>query len=569
MLSPQNGWQLTSFTWASAVTSDGTMYQATAVQGDGNPGTGAATLVYSSDGIIWTQVDSFPSTIDYVQSLFAVGNTVYVGTGFGYVYSTNDKGITWLPNTPEALDGSTVNAIVVDGSGNYYAGTNNGNVYYSTSSGESWTLVINQPTTGGGSISSLAIDDVGTLYAVTSETTTQPQYNSAPLAAGTWQTMGQLPLNKGNATAIAASGSVVYVGTDTSYVAYTLNKGQSWIANQVPNDISGVASLFVKQHALSPLFVESYGTIPIIGSSSTGTITVTNFGSTTATNVQASLSQLPAGVTSSSCASVPSKGSCLITLTAAIGTKAFAPTAFDVIDSSNNVISRAALVSSITPNNGVDFYFVYAVDGVNAYVIDSTDVSPSIVWSTNSSGGSSLTPIWGIAENSTSLAPYPNGTSGATKYLTQSNCFGATDGLCNSANILVYYNSIIAGSPIDLNSYATGLCYQSQAGGANQGDWYLPSICDLHGGIYLNRETNSFSSCSPMLTSAFSLHGLGALGGVLQELMFSSLWSSTETSITPYLSVWRHNFFPSGGGTLEGIRKDFDNSARCVRTLPL
>ena len=572
MLSPQAGWFGNYNTRATAVTSDGTMYQATGVQGNSVTGNGAATLIYSSDGITWTQVASFPTNNDYVQSLFAVGNTVYVGTGNGYVYSTSDLGTTWIPSTPAKVpDASTVNAIVVDGSGNYYAGTNNGNVYYSMNSGEFWTALTNQPA-GGGSISSLAIDATGTLYAVTSSTTRQPQYNSAPLT-GTWQTMGALPASDENATTIAASGNLVYVGTSNSHIAYTSNKGTSWSANQLPNDTSGIFSLTVsKTTSLSPLFVESYGTIQLTGGANTSTITLTNFTNTTANHVRAISNQLPAGVTSSSCDSVVSGGSCTITLTAEDSTSPFAPTAFDIIDDSNRVIARSALVSSVTPDGGSNYYYVYNVIGATAYVLDNTNASSGIPWSSNSTNtGVDYTSIWGIAENSTTTIPYPNATQPAGQTATQydlSNCNGATDGLCNAKNIVNYYTNHTS-PPVNASYYAAGLCSISTNGAASQGDWYLPSACELNGGIYLNVTTNNFSSCAPVLTGISSLNALAALGGNLQTLLSAGYyWSSTEHSGGPQFVAWGE-YFSTGGSGQGGVNKGGTLGVRCSRALTL
>lgn len=505
MLSPQGGWGgWDQETKATAVTSDERFYQATGVQGNGVPGDGAATLIYSQDGVSWDEVANALPTAgnnDWAQSLFAVGTTVYVGTGNGYVYSTSNRGNTWLPNTPAQVpDAATVNAIVVDANSNYYAGTSNGLIYYSTDSGQSWTALINQPS--GGAISSLAIDRSGTLYAITSSTTTQPQYNSAPLASGAWQLMLALPAVYDNARTIAASGTTIYVGTSNSYVVSTSDLGQSWSGNQVPNAPFGIASLFVNQAAsLSPLFVESYGTIRLTASSDTSVVTVTNFSSTTALNVTADISQLPTGVVSSSCASVVSGGSCAITLTAAGAINPFAPTAFNVIDDSNNVVSRSALVASLSPDVGSNYYYVYAVNGASAYVLDNTNVGSSVGWTPPLVVP---TAIYGISEASTTLSPNPS----SGQLMGQTACDGATDGLCDSRNIQIEYSGIPG-------SYASGLCYQSTQGNASLGDWYLPSACELNGGIYLNTTTHNFSSCSPVPTSAFSLHGLGALGGDL------------------------------------------------------
>lgn len=565
MLSPQGGWEFVNNaipnTGASAVTSDGTMYQATGVSGNGTAGNGGVTLIYSLDGIHWTQVASFPTNNDYVQSLYAVGNTVYVGTGNGYVYSTSNQGSSWQSGTTQVPDGSTVNAIVVDDSGNYYAGTNNGNVYYSTSSGVSWGLLTNQPA-GGGGIESLAIDTAGTLYAITANTTIQPQYNSAPLTTGTWQTMAALPALNGNALSIAATGNVVYVGTDNSYVMYTSDKGTSWNGNKVPNDSAGVLSLFVNQStSLSPLFVESYGTIQINGSSNTSSVSVTNFSNTTRSNVQANSSQLPTGITSSSCATVASGASCTITLTAAAGAQVFAPTTFDIIDSSNTVISRAALVASITPNGGVDYYYVYNVNGTTSYVLDNSDASNGVIWSSDGSGNyDNGVAIYGISEISTTLSPNPS----SGHIMGQTACNGPIDGSCNSNNTQIQY------SAIPTSFYAEGVCYQSTNGAASSGDWYLPSSCELTGGIYLNLTTNNFSSCSSVLTGIVSLYNLGALGGDLQGFLSTSngYWSSTEVSSDPQRLVWGLNAYPGGGSSPQYFfGKAGAALVRCVRAI--
>ena len=577
MLSPQGGWYWIHNTWASAVTSDGVMYQATGVPGNGTTGNGAATLIYSTDGITWQQVNNtLPSAdnADWVQSVFAVGNTVYVGTGEGYVYSTTDQGTTWLPSTgASSVDGSTVNAIVVDANSIFYAGTSNGNVEYSSNSGQSWTSLPNQPSTGV-SISSLAIDTSGTLYVVTADTTTQPQYNTAPLT-GTWQSMTALPAGDGNATTIAASGSTVYVGTNNSHVMYTTNKGQTWNGSQLPTDTSGINSLFVNESAsLLPLFVESYGDIQINSSSGTSTVIVKNLSSATVTNVHADSTQLPADVTQTSalCASVAPGGTCSITF-AASGTNGFTPKVFNIIDGSGYVISRTALVSSITPN-GTNYYSVYNVNGTTASVVDNSNASNGVYWGSNGTTDD-FTSIWGIAENSTTSTPYPNTTQPAgqtaTQYTGQQNCNGATDGSCDSTNIYTYYNTVIAGHPISTTDYAEGLCYANTNGGAGgTGQWYLPAACELNGGIYLNVTTNQFVSCSPTLTSIFSLYSLGALGGNLSTLLSAGgYWGSTEDSAFPQTGAWLQYFAPGGGGYQRTENKGHTLGVRCSRALTI
>ncbi len=591
MLSPQFGWAWDAATWATAVTvvnGTTTMYQATGVMGDGScinsQCNGAATLVYSSDGITWNQVtNTLPTSdhSDWVQSLFAVGDTVYAGTGEGYVYYTNNQGSTWGPAAPLIVpDSSTVRAIVVDANGVFYAGTQGGHIYYSTTSGQGWTPLTNQP--GGTAIQSLGIDTNGTLYVVTDITTTQPQYNTAPRTGGSWHLMTALP--SGNATAIAATGTTVYVGTNNTTVMYTSNFGEQWNGGQVPgggNNIS-ITSLFVNQ-SLSPLFVESYGIIPLNGGASqcglsgaACTVTVKNLSNTTVTNVHANSSQLPSGVTqqsSSGCASVAPEGSCFLTFGAS-GTNGFAPTVFSIIDNNGDAVSEAALVSSLTPN-GSNYYYVYAIDALNAYVLDSTnsDVNGSI-WSSNGTSAD-FTSLWGIAENSTIGNAYPNSSAPtgatATQYGAQQACKGATDGTCDSNNIYIYYNGYSAGNPVPTSDYAEGLCYANQDGGAaGGGEWYLPAACELYGSIYFDVTNNQFGSCAPALTGIFSLYNLGTLGGDLFSLLAAgTYWSSTEVSNDPMQSAWSQVLVPGGSGYLFFAGKSSPSSVRCSRALSL
>jgi hypothetical protein len=302
------------------------------------------------------------------------------------------------------------------------------------------------------------------------------------------------------------NGTTVYVGTTNSYVLYTSNLGSTWSEARLSSgDTSGITALFVGQTAsLSSLFIESYGIIPITNSAVTSTITVSNLSNTTATNVHVNSNQLPTNVTqtSPSCSSVAPGASCNITLTAN-GTKAFAPTAFNIIDNDNVAITRSALISSITPNSGTNYYYVYGVSGTAAYVVDNIDTSTAIIWSSDN---------------------------------------------------------------------AEGLCYQSTNGGALAGAWYLPATCELNGGIYLNTTTNQFANCSPIATSIFSLHSLGALGGALSTLTSTHLyWSSTEVSGFggPKQLAWAQAFFTGGGGSPYVNFKYETIGVRCSQALSI
>jgi hypothetical protein len=545
MLSPQGGWwrdQRPGF--VTAATTDGTLYQATGLSGNGTAGNGTVALIYSSDGINWNQVPTYPSNVDsdYVRSMFSIGSTLYVGTGIGYVYSTSNQGASWQSST--TVQGTeTVNNLVVDGRGNFYVIANS-QIYYSTDSGSTWNTLTNNPS--GTLVNGLAIDqNSGTLYAYTN--TALLQYNTAPMSgSSSWVTIPvPNPATYGPVSAIAAYGPTVYVATDTSYIHYTSDLGTTWVTKQLPTDTSGIKALFVNQTAaLSPLFVESYGHVRITSSEGTSTVTVKNLTNSTATGVVAKSSQLPANVTQTpapSCASVAPGGSCSITFTAS-GTSAFAPTTFDIIDSNQDTIARSALVSSITPNT-TNYYYVYNMNASTAYVVDNVDAG-SPFWSTDYSD------ISGITENN---------TAGVV------SCNGAQDGQCNTNAIVAYYLS-------PSTDYAAGTCALSVNGGATAGDWYLPATCEFNGGIYLNASTNQFQSCSSVQTGIASLFNLGILGGDLASFysgLNSVYWSSTEASVDSLYYAWLEKFFSGGGNYSYRTAKQEDYyRARCSRTIP-
>ena len=563
MLSPQAHWGSTfnQITYPFAVTSDGLLYQSTGAVDT------ASTLIYTSNGIIWSPINNpVPLSNNYSVSVFAKGNILYTGTGQGYVYYTTDQGTTWLPNTPSRIpSNAVVNTLVVDQNGILYASGSTAMIYYSTNSGQSWSELPNQPA-GGGTILNLAIDNNGTLYTTTRTSTTQPQYNYSPTTNGTWQPLSPLPGGSGNAISISVSGSTVYVGTSNGQLFSTSNLGTTWSGNLLPsNDGNGISNMFANQTTtLSSMFVESYGVIPLTNGAGSGSITVNNLTTTTASNVQVNSNQLPANVmqTSEPCASVAPGGSCTITLSAN-GTNAFSPTAFDIISGSGTSISRSALVSAITPDGGSNYYYVYNIDNGTAYVLDNNDASGGIVWSSNNSGSyDGGVAIYGISEISTTSSPNPS----TGQISGQTACNGPINGSCDANNIQTYY------SAIPTNYYAEGLCYQSSNGGATAGSWYLPAACELNGSIYASRTTNNITSCSTVSTGVASLNSLAALGGPLTSLLtYGYYWSSTEASTNSQTEVWFQYFIPTGGGSFQDFHDVKSNSkaVRCVRKLSI
>lgn len=532
-----------------AVDSSGTMYITTGTSG-------AGALFYSSDGIIWTPMNTQLPNNDTAASVFALNNTIYVGTGGGYVYSTTSNGTSWIPlASPSNLDGTAVTALFSNSSGTIYAGTNGvfgtsgGRVYFTVNNGSNWSQVgMDEPD--GGEIWSLTVDTTGTVYASTSNSGV---FNgSLPYItnyAGSWDSIGTLSSpGNGGLWSVSALGSTVYVGAGKGTIFYSTNPtsgSAAWTqtSHQPLGDGSPITSLLVNQSTtLSPLFVEESGVVPVGGGSTS--VTVKNLSNETVTNVHAQLPSSLNGVTqqeSSDCASVIPQGTCTLTFTSS---KAYIPQNIAIVGSNTmNPIERIALVFSI------DNYLVYNVNTSTgmAYVVDNSDTGSAAAWGTYGDD------IPGITENDTQ---------------TSSVCNGATDGTCDTQQIVTKYVGF---------NYAANGCYNKttdNTGNVSRGTWYLPSTCELNGGLYLNSTSNTYMSCSsptlgspsfPVTTGIFSLYSLGLLSGIIPGYF----WSSTEDSDNPQDGAWLQFFASGGGGSQGNDAKDDVFGVRCSRALPL
>jgi hypothetical protein len=241
----------------------------------------------------------------------------------------------------------------------------------------------------------------------------------------------------------------------------------------------------------------------------------------------------------SNCTTLASQATCNLNFTS---TRAYSPQNLAIVDGNGDTIYRSALVFSITPNGGANYYYVYSVNNTTASVVDNTNATGSPQkWSQTNDI------ITGITENDT-------GTGGT--------CLGAIDGACDTSRIVNSYT---------LNTnYAAGMCASSTRGNATLGAWYLPATCELNGGIYLNATTNTFGSCSPAVTSIFSLYSLGALGGSLSSLLNAAgYWSSTEYSDNPQAIAWFQFLFTGGGGGQGDDDKGNQTSVRCSQALTI
>jgi len=113
-----------------------------------------ASIAYSTDGMNWTPIASIPNggyNVKYANGLFVV-----VGSDSTYGLVTSQDGIHWLQ-----YNFSSNLACVAYGSGRWYAGDANSNLYYSTDNWYSYTTI-----TGTPNFASLVFGDtfVGTDY---------------------------------------------------------------------------------------------------------------------------------------------------------------------------------------------------------------------------------------------------------------------------------------------------------------------------------------------------------------------------------------------------------------------
>lgn len=330
-------------------------------------------------------------------------------------------------------------------------------------------------------------------------------------------------------------------------------------------------------------------------------ITIQNTGLTSATNVSVSTSNLPSGtnISGDTCtgSTLSGGGACIITLTP--GSTASSDSGSTACTSGTQPIEGTV---TVTADGGlstqINIYvlgygcqyqggFLYSVDdttpstgsmgGKVASLVDqaapyiTVPQATSIIWSSNGNGATpsdwDQAAILGIDESSTTSAPsptsppYPPGTPAFTA------CNGDTDGVCNSSNILSYYNfnrTSGGSAPTPLTYYAAGLCTATIN---TYSDWYLPAICELDAVSGGSGLVNCPSGMQSMVSSLSFL-----LGNPLctppsdTECLAGQYWSSTEFSMAPLSAAWSENFRTVGSSN-DFYDKSYQFGVRCSRAL--
>jgi len=365
--------------------------------------------------------------------------------------------------------------------------------------------------------------------------------------------------------------------------------------------------------ALSVTGITEYG---ISGTPSSGLariITITNTGSNSAINLVVTPPAWPSGTTNTTtCGSILAAGnSCTITVTPGAtatsdGTNpcssgtAPVPGVVQVGAVNSNIVSTNVLILSY----GCIYQggYVYAFDdttsntaSVGGKVVSTSDqASPfpnGIVWSSNGGNGggsgginfvnTSYDLIPGVASGSTSSTGSPTYAAFTTFFAstyTNTNpftsasfslCNGTTDGVCNTGNIVTFYNQFITNNtqanggtppftatagPTNITYYASGSCKQTIA---SFSDWYLTAICEMGYGPNYGCGSLAAPTLQNIQASLIDISGLSTLSG--------SYWSSTEGSSNALNSALAQNF--SASSTQFEYGKIGMHGVRCSRVL--
>ena len=349
-------------------------------------------------------------------------------------------------------------------------------------------------------------------------------------------------------------------------------------------------------------------------------ITIYNSGTTTANNVACPTSG-SASITSivcTGCGTILAGQRCQVTITPSGTASAAAyetnPTPITLSISGTNTNTLTPTINILTYGSVYQGGFVYEINdttpntgsigGTVASLVDQAEPyinsgpqTTSIIWSSNGVGSAQadvsydIIPLIAeivssndsyITAQSTFNSSYSN-TSTYPFPLSSAflSCSGATDGACNSANILTLYNTYmthygVGGSPYALSNgpttpsyYAAGLCTATISGNS---DWYLPAICEMDA---VNTSLTCPAGTQSMLGSLTAL--IGNPGATTPstscnppagtDCLAGYYWSSTEGSGNPHGFAWFEYFASSGGSGQFDFDKNNTFGARCSRAL--
>lgn len=290
-------------------------------------------------------------------------------------------------------------------------------------------------------------------------------------------------------------------------------------------------------------------------------IRISNSGLSPAFNVTYNLSKpLPDGssITPASCGTIHPANSCVLTITpgvtpsAEVGDRSSTPINLEIKGENTNTIST--LLDILSYGSIYESGYVFSIDdtipdlsSVHVKTLTLEDLvapNPGIIWSSKGTGAKnddvSNDYISGITE--VSIVP----------------CVGASEGQCNTDEIVHYYFPPRTNPPVNLKYYATGLCKFSIAGHT---DWYLPAICEMGYDGY-----NLGSGCGTKTDPTVQNIQSNLIDRGIVTDLHGDYWSSSEYSANPTYIAWYNNF-ASSGSVNSGAVKSTLLGVRCIRNI--
>ncbi len=302
-------------------------------------------------------------------------------------------------------------------------------------------------------------------------------------------------------------------------------------------------------------------------------ITITNNGGSAATDLLIDYPVLPTSTTiSSTCGTQLNAGaSCTMTLTpgsvasSSCTVSYTAPSAAPITISAANAVPTTTNVYILGYGCIYEQGYIYAIDdttpsstSIGGAVTALSNQRPAypngLAWSANSSGVyDGGVAIYAISSDSDIGNPLPNTINVAG----QSVCVGKSDGMCDSNNIILYYDSLMP--TIHLSYYPAGICRDYDAGDGVK-NWYLPAICEMG-------PKSDGSNCAPNTQNMVeNLPNLIA-GLPSSTSLVGGFWSSTQGPLTPQIAAWGEVFDVNGGSFAWGGGKPLTLGVRCSRPI--
>ncbi len=180
--------------------------------------TNGGVLRSTDSGATWEAMNSGLTSLQ-AQRVFADGGNLFVGLYTIGVFRSTDTGATWIPSNQGLPGDANINSFTSQGS-NIYAEANDGWVFLSTNSGNSWEIKDSLLQEG---VSALEIIH-GKLFAGSGR-----GVMISTDSGDSWSLS-----NKGiiatQISAMAQIGTCVFVGTNSSGVFRSTNSGMNWLA---------------------------------------------------------------------------------------------------------------------------------------------------------------------------------------------------------------------------------------------------------------------------------------------------------------------------------------------------